>query len=147
MKNKYLWFLPIPIIIGGGIATYKILKDKKSLKFWSKKSNILPVEDMAFDADSKKINVVKTHITKSINKYTSECNWFIIGKISEPIKIKNDFDAEKMYLLAKSTNLDLIENLETSYAEKFSDSAEVLDKDFIKNNNDKSLKYLYLIVG
>lgn len=129
MKKGVLWWLSIPAVLGG----YYVMKKLKNSKL-SQINYIIP-EDKSFDLDEKSLSVVKTHVTKNIKLLTENCNWFTIGKTTNPEKLFADYEANKIILLAKTTDLSKIQELEKAYTEKYEadEKASVFTTEIDKN--------------
>ncbi len=148
-----LWLLSVPVVAGGYVV-YKSFKKVKKIKSYKVKTvsffkKKFPVNDKSFDADEKSLPIIKSQITRVINRVNEQddCKWFAIGKTNRPYKIINDFKGKEIILLAKSNNLEIISDLEKIYTEKYKNTTNRIEiSGQMLNPIDKPF-YLFLITG
>ena len=102
------------------------------------------------DASASEDSVIKTQVTKTVNKLISSCNGFKIGKSGNPKTRAYSYQQyNNMYVLCSSNSVEFIEDLEAYYNDKFIDHS--------KNDNQRTGSagesvaangsyYLYIVV-
>ncbi|MBN2891280.1 MAG: hypothetical protein JXL97_05390 [Bacteroidales bacterium] len=159
-KKGLLWFLSIPVVLGG-YAIVKNVDKIKNIKFDKiKEKNLdrikniknpflkkLPVNDIAFDADEKSLSVIKSHVTRNINQQIENCNWFAIGKTNSPETFINNFNGKEIILLAKSKDPEVISNLVQIYTEKYKENENTTSIEEKIDDTPEKVFYLYIIIG